>query len=572
MTMNTFSDYKSIKTDEAYGLLGVGDSCVKLVEDFRFVFGDRLSIGGVIEWRGDSKDFRADSGCGYDCYICCTYDRNDAVKKLDRIGLVYKKDYYFAEDFFPLLDDWKGHRIAYKSYPGTVKGWLKSIIFGYSARHGKVLPEDVHRNVLKGNYEAAERRQKRNLAVYALYFLLGSLEALPQIFSKGNGYTDYEHISFYSASEALKYKSDFPSAADRVITVEELKTHTMASLYMRAVYYDRRQNRCACDIPLTTVWVGIGGSSRLCDCPAFLDVGCGNIGIANGSDVWKSGLAKIVRLSVINNTYTFCSRAFCSKLVRDENQVSLLERKKIEETESPLNICIANDSVCNLHCPSCRKKIYSKNDENTEAEISSCISSIDESGWLEKAEKICVGGSGESFLSNNYKRVIYEAEAKRKNIVIMTNGTLFTQQEWEKLEGKYEHISFLVSVDAATGQTYEKVRCGGNFERLMNNMDFLSKLRREKKVDSVKVIMVVQKANYLEIPDFIRWAQEKGFDGVSLSNIRNWGTYSDEVFYNDYSMFDRNGNMKPELAAVLGDPVCKDPIVDMRWAGSRNLS
>ena len=38
-----------------------------------------------------------------------------------------------------------------------------------------------------------------------------------------------------------------------------------------------------------------------------------------------------------------------------------------------------------------------------------------------------------------------------------------------------------------------------------------------------------------------------------------------EEFENNISMFDRTGKMKTELAAVLEDPVCKDPIVDMRW-------
>ncbi|MCR5441527.1 MAG: hypothetical protein K6E66_05380 [Lachnospiraceae bacterium] len=147
----------------------------------------------------------------------------------------------------------------------------------------------------------------------------------------------------------------------------------------------------------------------------------------------------------------------------------------------------------------------------------------------------------------------------------LRNGTLFTESEWEKLEGRYEHTGFMVSVDAAGKETYEKVRCGGSFERLMKNMDFLSELRRLNKVDSVKVIMIVQKANYTEIPAFIRWAKDKGFDGVSLSHIRNWGTYDDRDFYENVSMFDMSGNMKPELAEVLADPVCMDPMVNTSW-------
>ena len=130
---------------------------------------------------------------------------------------------------------------------------------------------------------------------------------------------------------------------------------------------------------------------------------------------------------------------------------------------------------------------------------------------------------------------------------------------------KYEHISFLVSVDAVTKETYEKVRCGGNYDVLMQNMAFLSELRKENRVDSVKVIMIVQRANYEEIPAFVRWAMDKGFDGISLSPRRNWGTYDEKDFYDNISMFDKSGNMKHDLAEVLKDPICKEPVVKVSW-------
>lgn len=400
---------------------------------------------------------------------------------------------------------------------------------------------------------------------HALYTIPALIEAFPQIFANRKDYGDYDHICFYSVSDAVKFRNDHTELAYKVITVEELKAHTMASLYMKAVYSDRRQNSCSCDVPFITLWIGRNGTTRLCDCPDFLDISLGNIGVTGTSEVWNSALAKIIRLSVINNTYTFCSRNLCGKLSGDKEQTLLLERKAVSEYDHPLNINVANDYVCNLHCPSCRKCIHAKNDENEETEIRCCIDSLFESGWLEKADKLLVGGGGEAFLSGNYKRVIYGGSEKRNSITIMTNGTLFTEEEWEKLQGKYESISFMVSVDAAGKETYEKVRCGGSFERLMKNMDFLSELRRLNKVDSVKVIMIVQKANYTEIPAFIRWAKDKGFDGVSLSHIRNWGTYDDRDFYENVSMFDMSGNMKPELAEVLADPVCMDPMVNTSW-------
>ena len=553
------------------GIIGIGDDCRKLVEDFRFIFSDKLNIDSTAVYFNDDSNYRFDTNHPTDYLVCCTYDRSDAAKILKSLDLTYKKDYCFADDLFPLLDDWKHSKIAFIAYPGNMKESLKSIIFGYAAKHGKILYEDKHKDVLKGRYGTFLSSSDNGMIqrmVYALYLIPGLFEALPQIRARKNHYEKYNHICFFNISDAIRYKKDNPSAGNKVITVEELKAHSMASLYMRATYFDRRQNGCACEIPYNTLWVGKSGTTRLCDCPDYLNISCGNIGVTDTSKIWNSPLARIIRLSVVNNTYTFCSREACGMLAGKKDQSALLERKDPKITDHPLKLNFASDYACNLHCPSCRKNIYAKNDENAALEIRSCIDDLTEAGWLDNAHTLLVGGGGEVFLSENYKRVLYEAGAKRKSVVIMTNGTLFTPKEWEKLEGKYEDISFMVSVDAATKETYDKVRCGGNFDQLMDNMKFLSTLRKDNKVHNVTVIMIVQKANYKEIPDFIKWAKDLGFDKANLSHIRNWGTFKDGYFYEHVSMFDRNGKMQPELSGVLENPVCNDPIVSMSWQKS----
>ena len=560
-----------IKKDKTYRLLEIGEGSEKLSSDFRFIFNDVLTLGDTLrlddavcleDITSGSVIKRAEESVSY---ICCTYDRDDAARRLSRTGLVCGKDFFFAEDLFFMLDDLKESRIAYKAYPGSVTGSLKAVLFGYIAKKGIVLPEDPHREVLTEKHLPQNSARAVQRFYHALYLLPALTDAFSQIFSKGNNYKDYDLICFYSVPDAALFLKDHPELSDKVITYEELKAHTMASLYMKAVYFDRRQNSCSCDIPFDTLWIGRNGTARLCDCPDYLDISLGNIGVTDTDAVWNSPLAKIIRLSVINNTYTFCSRNLCGKLSAGKESKSVLERREVSENDHPLNINVANDYACNLCCPSCRKCIHAKNDENEEEEICRCIDSLFESGWLEKADKLLVGGGGEAFLSGNYKRVICGGSEKRKSIIIMTNGTLLGESEWEKLEGRYEHTGFMVSVDAASKETYEKVRRGGSFEHLMKNMDFLSELRRENKVDSVKVIMIVQKANYAEIPAFVRWAKDKGFDGVNLSHIRNWGTYDEREFYENVSMFDESGNMKPELAEVLTDPVCTDPIVKTSW-------
>ncbi len=554
------------------GIIGIGEYNKKLVEDFRYVFKDVVDIQEEFELIEDAKSFNKK----YDYYVCCAYDKKKAKSILARFNLRYGKDYLYDEDYFYLLDDWRAKRIAYPPKSGNIKKRLKTVALIYAAKRGIIQPYDRYKDVLNGIYSSDDVNlygkhlinKKASLLTritMCTYLISGLFNSFCQRILVGKQIGKFDYICFISVSEAINYKKIHPECNEKIITIDELKAHTMASKYFKAVYFDRRQNTCTCNKPFNTLWIGEGGTTRLCGCPDHLDISCGNVGITPLNNIWNSPLAKIIRLSIINRTYTFCSRELCREFNCHKEQKVLISRSLFEDKPSPSIIKLANDYVCNLHCPSCRKNIYVKNDKDVELEISTCNQALLDSGWLDKADIVAIGASGETFLSENYKRILYDENIKGNSIQIMTNGNLFTSDEWKKLEGRYEHISFSVSIDAATKETYDKVRCGGNFERLMENMKFLSKLRKDKKVDSVMVNMIVQKANYKEIPDFIRWAKEMEFDIAYLSNIWNWGTYSEEEFENNISMFDKNGKMLPELVNVIKDPICQDSIVDMRW-------
>lgn len=559
---------KALQTEQtdvgrlSYGIIILDDDSIKLAEDFKYIFSRMINIEDIVVYGNDHLG-------DYDIYICCTYDRHTAMKKLRSKGYIYKRHYYFAEDYFFILDDWKKKKITYITNKSNLKGWVKSVVFGFSAKHGLVLPDDSNRFVLKGRYGKVRKKSQvniLNLTTIALYLVLGAIELIPQLFYLRRSYRNYDYICFHFTSDAIRFKNDYPIFANRVVTTDEVKAHTMASMYFRAVYYDKRQNTCGCFLPFYTIWIGEGGVTRLCECPEFLNVSLGRVGVTENNKIWESPIADIIRLSVINRTYTFCSRELCGKFSDSQDRYESLERIRLmESVHYPQSITVANDSVCNLHCPSCRKRAYVMNTNDREIEIEACTHSLQESLWLEKADKLLIGAGGETFFSKYYKKIMYDVAGKRNSILIMTNGTIFTPNEWDKIANKYAHISFMVSIDAATKETYEKVRCGGNYERLMKNMEYLSILRKSKKVDYVAVNMIVQRANYKEIPDFIRWTINMGFDRVNLSHIRNWGTYSDYEFENNVSMFMKDGVPRLELTEVLMDPICRDPIVNMQW-------
>ena len=120
-----------------------------------------------------------------------------------------------------------------------------------------------------------------------------------------------------------------------------------------------------------------------------------------------------------------------------------------------------------------------------------------------------------------------------------------------------------VSIDAATRETYEKVRRGGNFDVLRKNMEFASKLRKDGNLSYFRINFVVQSENYKEMIDFVEGGVELGVDEVFFSKVLNWGTYTSEEF-KEISMMEEDGNTpKKELQRILYDPRMKNPIVDL---------
>ena len=87
-----------------------------------------------------------------------------------------------------------------------------------------------------------------------------------------------------------------------------------------------------------------------------------------------------------------------------------------------------------------------------------------------------------------------------------------------------------ISIDAATKDTYEnKVRVGGNWDELIENLKFINTI---KSLKSIKTSFVVQQKNYKEMKLFYDLMYSI-FDekvNVFFGKITNWGTFSEEDF------------------------------------------
>ncbi len=336
---------------------------------------------------------------------------------------------------------------------------------------------------------------------------------------------------------------------------------------MRKVCTAKVQNYPMCMQMFRFAFVGMGGEVHLC-CPHMVhNIPCGNLIDNTWEECWNSSVAKIMRLSLINKTFCFCDKTQCI-LFHEENEIETREEEyendyKIKSLPIPKELVLAYEDSCNLACISCRKGFKFKPKEQENRILNLCTERLKE--VARKVEKLTVSGNGDPLFSEFYRKLWMrqdENELQRKNISLITNGLLFNETNWKRIEGLYENINLDISIDAATKETYESIRIGGNFDILSKNLKFIGELRKSEKISHLMIRFVVQKKNYLEMVKFVELGKKIHADVVYFCKIANWNMYSEEE-YAEMSMYDKNDDMKPELKEVLNNPIFKDPIVDL---------
>ena len=132
-----------------------------------------------------------------------------------------------------------------------------------------------------------------------------------------------------------------------------------------------------------------------------------------------------------------------------------------------------------------------------------------------------IGSDGDPFVSLVYRHLMRSVQ-NNPNVkyTIQTNGLLLKKQ-YHKMPNIFDNLDALnISIDGASKSTYEKLRLGGKWEVIMENLKFVSKVKKFP----VHLHMVVQKDNWQEMPDMMRLAEQLDFDKVYFNMIQDWGT------------------------------------------------
>ena len=290
-----------------------------------------------------------------------------------------------------------------------------------------------------------------------------------------------------------------------------------------------------CSKPFEWLEIGPKGNAFVC-CPGWLPKTIGNINEQSIDDIWNSESAREVRSSILDGSFKYCNDN-CPYLktstetvceiddVRNKSHLEIINNNKTE-IEKPKWLNLAYDLSCNLKCPSCRCELI----QITSGKEYSKLKSLQEKilyPLINHIEWLYITGSGDPFGSKLFRELLLSLETKNHpnlKIYIHTNGVLLTETMWEKLHNIQKSIKQIqVSIDAATESTYNINRVGGNWNKLMENLRFISSLKKNNRIDKFEISFVVQRNNWREILKFIEIGFNLSVDQIKFYPIDDWG-------------------------------------------------
>lgn len=289
----------------------------------------------------------------------------------------------------------------------------------------------------------------------------------------------------------------------------------------------------------------------------------GNLLQSDIDTCYNSDIAKTLRESIKDQSFRFCRGEACPHLQNNDlEEISLEEYESREKpVYSPTEINMAYDLVCNQHCETCRKEVYippkdyARKMEMIQHKIGP---------YLDRATDISASGHGDPFASKYMMSVLENLHPTTPDVHILleTNGVFFDEDHWDRIKHLKEcNLDIVVTTNSFDRFTYEHISRGGNYEKMLHNLSFISTLRSKGYLKVLAHSFVIQDRNFREIPSFIeRSFKDYSFDSVVLKPVYQWGTMDDDVYW----FKDVLNPMHPyheEYLEILKHPALHDPRV-----------
>ncbi|WP_404783328.1 radical SAM protein [Altericista sp. CCNU0014] len=197
-----------------------------------------------------------------------------------------------------------------------------------------------------------------------------------------------------------------------------------------------------------------------------------------------------------------------------ESVLYQLSKRLPNRSFSPRSIQIECTTRCNLKCTFCEISYWSE--QPADLQLGNIEQMLER---LPRVRRVDLTGIGEALMNPEFFNIIRVLKSRGIYVTLNDNFTLVTEATARRLvEAEVDQI--FLSLDGAAKKTYESLRRGATFERVIANAKRLIEIKREmgRKLPEVKINTVVCLENYQELTALVELACDIGVGMIQFVN------------------------------------------------------
>jgi radical SAM protein with 4Fe4S-binding SPASM domain len=196
-----------------------------------------------------------------------------------------------------------------------------------------------------------------------------------------------------------------------------------------------------------------------------------------------------------------------------ENSLLMMQdlfQKRLVWESRPSHIELATNNICNLRCLMCSPESRPTKRSLSEAETESICDQIFPTASL------VTPSAGSEPLLGDFELITRLCDKYEVELNVITNGTLLTPDRYELMRRRLGRLQ--ISFDACDGETYEKIRVGAKFDKVVENIRRVAKLTAADNVE-LMASSVVMRLNYKKMAEYVEFVAGLGVNSVALQQL-----------------------------------------------------
>lgn len=223
-------------------------------------------------------------------------------------------------------------------------------------------------------------------------------------------------------------------------------------------------------------------------------------------------------------------------LTESHKQKLISIEQNLKNYDFPPQIIIETTSVCNMKCSHCNHRIMERAKFHMSDELYKKI--IDEIAEVAPDTEVWPTFYGEAFALGDklFERLRYARDKGLTKLVLNSNGKLLDRKDYIDQILTSGLKRFILSLDGFKKETFERIRVGGNRDKIYAAVEKLLERKKELRLEFPIIQCQFSEIddNALEVPEFRQYWESRGAE-VKVRNMLSWTNSGDVIANNlDY--------------------------------------